>query len=181
MALDDDLVRVAAEAARHSAAGETVAGVVPAEADGGARVYLCAYEDGERRTWLVLDGGGRPVDDREAVRAAAALAALCEIAVDAAGGGDLPRLRAELLALRLRENPPGLAEAEEAALALERVVDAPRVASAEYLDAVGTATKRLERALGGTTSPFAEVVQQSAAAVEALAADVLANYKLQLA
>ena len=49
----------------------------------------------------------------------------------------------------MTEQPDGIEEAEEAALALERAIGAPpRVASPAYLDAVGAATRRLELALG---------------------------------
>ena len=117
------------------------------------------------------------------MREAVSIAALCEVAAERAGGGELEELRAELVALRLRENPPGIVEAEEAALALERVVGAPpRVASPAYLDDVGTAARGLERALGEDgISPFAEAMREALAAVEAVAADVQANYKRELA
>ena len=47
-------------------------------------------------------------------------------------------LRSQLAQVRMVEQPPGIEEAEEAALALERVIGAPpRVASPAYLDAVG--------------------------------------------
>src|SRR3712207_7331385 len=44
------------------------------------------------------------------------------LAVESAGGGDLTELRTQLVSLRLREAPPGIAEAEEAALTLERTI-----------------------------------------------------------
>ena len=40
--------------------------------------------------------GGRPVADRTLVRQAASIAALCELAEETSGGGDLESLRAEL-------------------------------------------------------------------------------------
>ncbi len=62
-----------------------------------------------RRTWLVTDDGGRAVTDRTRVRETASLAALCELAEENAAGGDLDDLRAQLVALRLTEDPPGIA------------------------------------------------------------------------
>ena len=56
----------------------------------------------------------------------------------------------------MTEQTPGIEQAEEAALALERAIGAPPVvASPAYLDAVGVATKRLEESLGDYASPFA--------------------------
>ena len=84
--------------------------------------------------------------------------------------------------MRLREAPPGIEEAEEAALELERVVGAaPRLASPAYLDAVGAATLRLEQALGEDgPSPFAESMRQAVGVVDELAAEVERGYKLPL-
>lgn len=51
----------------------------------GERLYLCAYADDERnQEWLVLDADGVPVSDRAHVREAASIAALVEVAEDAA-------------------------------------------------------------------------------------------------
>lgn len=181
MALVEELEVIANAAAAYAASGERLTGVLAAEAGPGERLYLCSFEDGAgTRSWLALDPEGAAVTDRAAVRDAASIAALCELAAEAAGGGDLEELRARLVALRLSENPPGIDEAEEAALELERAVGAePRVATPAYLDAVGAATRRLERALGeSVTSPFAEAMKYGIAAVEALAEEVARTYKL---
>jgi hypothetical protein len=177
--LADELERVAAAAAGFAADGEEVAGVLAAEPSAGRRVYVCAYHASSGRSWLALDEEGSPVRRRVDVRDAVSIAALCEIAVETAGGGDLEELRSQLLALRLRENPPGVDEAEEAALELERTVGAPpRVASPAYLDAVGAATQRLEYALGQDgPSPFAAAMRTALETVESLAAEVEARYK----
>jgi hypothetical protein len=107
---------------------------------------------------------------------------MCELAEESAGGGDLSELRARLLSLRLTENPSGIEEAEEAALALEAAVGSPpRIASAAHLDAVGAAARRLERALGEGSSPFAEAMRFSMGAVEELTREVEARYKRALA
>jgi hypothetical protein len=184
MALSEQLEGVAERAAGHAEPGEELTGILVAEPDPGALVYLCAYEAaGGARSWLALDAAGEPLVARGLVREAASIAAICELAADTAGGGDLEGLRRELAAVRLRENPPGIDEAEEAALELERTVGAPpRLASARYLDDVGAAVRRLERALGdGDRSPFALAMQQGMPAVDALAEDVEANYKHALA
>ena len=182
MQLKEDLDRIAAVAAGLVGSGEELAGVVPAEPDPGERSYLCAFQSGEERTWLVLDDAGRPVFDRDRIRRAVSIIALSELAEESAGGGELDELRQRLVALRLSENPPGIEEAEEAALALERAIGAPpRLAEPAYLDRVGEATRRLESALGPSAgSPFAEAMKQGLAAAEELAHDVLTGYRLPL-
>jgi hypothetical protein len=56
------------------------------------------------------------------------------------------------------------------------------VASAAFLDEVGTATRRLEEVLGesGGGSPFAELMKQGAASVEEFTTDVESNYRGEL-
>ena len=135
MALREELERIAAAAAAH---GE-VAGVLAAEPARGRRLYLVALGDGRR---AALDrarrGRSQPVDRRDDVRDTASIVAMCELAGDLAGGGDLEELRSQLAQVRMVEQPPGIEEAEEAALALERVIGAPpRVATPAYLDEVG--------------------------------------------
>ena len=182
MSLRDDLDRAAAAAARFVGAGEKLAGVVPAEAEPGERTYLSAFVAGEERTWLVLDDAGEPVTSRDAIRRTVSITAMCELAEESAGGGELAELRERLVALRMTESPPGIEEAEEAALALEQAIGAPpRLAQPAFLDRVGEATLRLERALGDSAgSPFAEAMRQGLATVEELAHDVESSYKLQL-
>jgi hypothetical protein len=179
VALLDDLERIAGVAASHAAEGEELSGVLAAEPPTGGRIYLCAYASRDGHSWLALDDGGSPVADREVVRQAASLLALCEVAEESAGGGELDELRARLVALRLTENPPGIDEAEEAVLALQRVLGAPpRLATPAFLDEVGAATRRLEQALGESgMSPFAEAMKYATRAVEDFAIDVEANYK----
>jgi hypothetical protein len=182
--LADELGRVASLAATHAVPGEQVAGVVAAEPALGRRVYLCAFGGAgpDVRSWLAVDAAGEPVLDRRLVREIVSIAALCELAAEAAGGGDLEALRAQLLELRLRERPEGIEEAEEAALELERTIGAePRVATPGYLDAVGVATRRLESALGENGgSPFAAAMQAGMASVDALAREVERGYKREL-
>jgi hypothetical protein len=177
--LREDLDRTASAAAALAGPGERLAGVVPAEPEPGERTYLCAFAAGEERTWLVLDDEGAPVTSRDAVRRTVSITAMCELAEESAGGGELEGLREQLVAVRLTENPPGIEEAEEAALALEQAIGAPpRLAEPAYLDRVGAATRRLEQALGpGAGSPFAEAMKQGMASVEELTHDVESNYR----
>jgi hypothetical protein len=183
VALSIDLEAIAAAAAALGEPGEQLAAVLPTEPSAGMRVYLCAFARGEDRSWLALDPEGRPVDEWDVVREAVSIAVLCEVADETAGGGDVAGLRGELVALRLRENPPGIDEAEQAALAVERVVGAaPRLASPEYLDEVGAATRRLERALGDEEggSPFVAAMRGANAVVEQVLAEVERTYKRPL-
>jgi hypothetical protein len=174
--LADDLARAAELAGAHG----SVTGVLAAEPRGTRRVYLVAFE-GDRPEWLAVDGDGAPVLRRDLVRETASIVAMCEVAADTAGGGDLEQLRAELARLRMAEQPPGIDEAEDAALALERTIGAPpRIASPRYLDAVGAATVELERALGEARSPFAEALRAASGAVEEFVQDVERRYKLPL-
>jgi hypothetical protein len=183
VALTEDLSRIAAAAAAYAERGEEIAGVVPAEPAAGERLYLCAFraETGET-TWLALDERSEPVADRAVIRDAVSIAAMCELAEEVAAGGDLDDLHSQLVALRVTENPPGIDEAEDAVLALQNAIGAPpRVASPQHLDAVGTATRKLERTLGdASASPFAEAMKQGIGSVEQLAKDVEANYKRTL-
>ena len=85
MALEQDLRRIAERAAVYAEEGEDVAGIVPAEPASGFRLYVCAYGSENATGWLVLDATGVPVADRELVRDAVSIAALCEVAEEAAG------------------------------------------------------------------------------------------------
>ena len=183
MALSEDLEGIAAAAEERAASGETLAGILAAEPHPGERVYLCAFRrDGQGEAWLALDAAWRPITSRSLVRDAASIAALCELAEETAAGGDLDDLLSRLLALRLTEAPAGIEEAEEAARDLQRTIEPlPRLATPEYLDRIGDATRRLERALGEGGSPFAEGMKHAMAAVERLTEEVEANYKAELA
>jgi len=85
VALEQDLRRIAERAAVYAEEGEDVAGIVPAEPASGFRLYVCAYGSEKATGWLVLDATGVPVADRELVRDAVSIAALCEVAEEAAG------------------------------------------------------------------------------------------------
>jgi hypothetical protein len=180
--LTADLRRIAEAAVRYADADEEVVGIVPAEPSSGSRFYLCVYrgEDG-RNGWLVLDDEGRPVESRAVVREVVSIAALVELAEETAGGGDLDELRAQLVALRVTENPPGIDAAEDAALALQTEIGGgPRVATPDRLDAIGAATLKLEQALGGSGSPFAAAMREAMPTVDELTRDVEAAYKRPL-
>jgi hypothetical protein len=181
MAVADDVARIAGAAAALAAPGEDVTGILVIDTLG-RRIYLCAFESAEGRTWLALDDDVQPVTERRLVREAASLAGLCEVAEESAGGGDLAQLRTRLGELRQTEAPVGIEEAEAAAAALaETLQPGPRVASGAYLDAIGTAARRLEQALGESgTSPFAAAMQAAYGSVEELTADVERNHKVPL-
>jgi hypothetical protein len=181
MTVGEDVGRIASAAAGFAEPGEELSGVLVAETLG-RRVYLCAFESAEGRAWLALDSHAKPLTEGRLVREAASLAALCEVAEESAGGGRLPELRTRLSELRETDNPDGIEEAEAAATALAETLQAePRVASGAYLDALGSASRRLEQALGESgASPFAAAMQAALGSVEELAADVEGNYKLPL-
>ncbi|HLM36825.1 MAG TPA: hypothetical protein VK287_03455 [Gaiellaceae bacterium] len=93
MGLDDDLRRTAEAAVVYAADGEDLVGIVPAEPANGLRLYVCAYGRKDESTWLVLDATGVPVEERALVRDAVSIAALCEVAEEAAGvEPDAPRV-----------------------------------------------------------------------------------------
>jgi hypothetical protein len=182
VALADDLERVATAAAAQ-ADGARVSGVLPTEAATGRRVYVCAFEtDSGERSWLALDGDGRPILDRRNVRDAVSIAALCEVAEETAFPGDLDELRAQLVALRITEAPEGIDEAEAAARDLQHVLGTPpHLATAERLDAIGQAARRLELALDPTSaSPFTAAMRGAADVADALWADVERAYRGEL-
>lgn len=182
MALEDE-IRAAREAALAFAdEGEELVGVVPTEPLGGTRVYLCAFRRGSDQAWLALDERGRPVGERTLVRDAVSIAAMCEVAEESAGGGDVGELRARLVELRLNEAPEGIEEAEVAAAELQAALASPpRIASSGYLDAIGAAARRLEQALGEVGgSPFAAAIRSGMAVADGLAGDVERTYKRPL-
>jgi hypothetical protein len=181
MTVAEDVGRIAVAAAELAEPGEKVAGVLATETLG-RRVYLCAFEAADSHSWLALGDQAQPLTERRLVREAASLAALCEVAEESAGGGDLAELRGRLAELRTTDNPEGIEEAEAAAAFLaDTLQPEPRVASGAYLDAIGSASRGLEQALGESgVSPFAAAMQSALGAVEELADAVDRNYKLPL-
>jgi hypothetical protein len=181
MELEEEIAAARAAAEAHADEGEEVVGVVPAE-PAGVRIYLCAFERSGEATWLALDRERRPVEDRGLIHDAVSIAAMCELAEESAGGGDLGDLRARLFELRLEEAPEGIEEAEAAAAELQdTILAAPRVATIDYLDTIGRAAAELERALGASGgSPFAEAMKSGLGAADGLASRVERSYKLPL-
>jgi hypothetical protein len=102
----------------------------------------------ESGEWLALDGADQPVTRRKTVHDAVVLSALCEVA---------------------EESMP---DAERGA-----VLPPPRLATDEYLDALGAAARRAEQASGiQGPSPFGAALEHALPAVEALAEQVLARH-----
>jgi hypothetical protein len=179
--LETDLERIAALAKGHAPDDRLVA-VLATEPEDGARRYLCAFEREDVRSWLLLDTAGGLVTSASAVRDSVAIAALCELAEETAFPGDLDELRAQLVALRVSENPPGIDEAEAAALALQHVLGSPpTVASPHRLDGIGIAARRLERALDpALASPFGAAMQSAQGVVDELVRAVETGYRVPL-
>ncbi len=183
MALSDDLERAAAHALAHSGAGDVVSGVLATEPEPGRRVYVCSIDGADgMRGWVAVNSGGEVVASRADVRAAVSIAALCEVAVDSAGGGDLDGLLASLADLRAREAPEGIEDAEAAARALQDVIgEPPQLATPARLDEIGAATRRLEQELDtGGASPFAAALKSAQGAVSELQREVEAGYLVEL-
>jgi hypothetical protein len=182
MALSDDLRLVAEAAVAYAGPDEDLSAVIPTEPEDGQRIYLCAFSADEGRSWLALDSSTVPVVDRRVLRDAVSIAAMCEIAEETAGGGDIAELRAQLDTLRRTEDPGGIEEADNAAADLEALIRGDvRLASPWYLDEVGAATRRLEQSLGELgRSPFAAAMKQGGLTVDGLVADIERNYKLEL-
>ncbi len=158
--------------------------VLAAEPHAGERIYVCAFEEADGgRTWLAVERDAEPISERQRVRDAVSIVALCELAEEIAAGGDLDELRSQLAALRMTEDPAGIEEAEEAALALQRALGAPpMLATPARLDEIGAATRTLEAALGGVMqgSPFAAAMKGASEVVETLFADVADSYRIPL-
>jgi hypothetical protein len=183
VALTDELERAAALAMRHVEDGDVVSGVLATELEPGQRVYLCSVDGADgTRGWLGVRGDGSTVSTRAELRAAVSIAALCEVAVETAGGGDLDGLVASLAELREREAPEGIEDAEAAAQALREVVgQPPQLSTPARLDEIGAATRRLERELDpGGASPFAAALKGAQGAVSELQREVEAGYLVDL-
>jgi hypothetical protein len=183
MSLQEALDRAAQHAAAAAEQGSEVSGVLATEADPGRRVYVCSIDDADRRrAWLAVRGDGSVVTSRAELRAAVSIAALCEVAADTAGGGDLDGLIASLAELREREAPEGIDEAEAAAQELRDVIgQPPQLSTPGRLDEIGAATRRLEQELEpGGPSPFAGALKAAQGAVSELQREVEAGYLVEL-
>jgi len=179
MSLSDELDSAADHALAAAEAGATVSGVLATEPEPGSRVFLCSLDGADgTRSWLAVRGDGAVVTARPDLRAAVSIAALCEIAAESAGGGDLDGLIAGLAELREREAPEGIEDAEAAAGALRAVIgEPPQLATPARLDEIGAATRRLEQELDpGGASPFAAALKAAQGAVSELQREVEAGY-----
>jgi hypothetical protein len=146
-------------------------------------VFVCSVDGADgTRGWLAVRGDGEVVTNRVDLRAAVSIAALCEIAAESAGGGDLDGLIASLAELRQREAPEGIEDAEAAAEALREVIgEPPQLATPARLDAIGAATRRLEQELDpGGASPFAAALKAAQGAVQELQREIEAGYLVPL-
>jgi hypothetical protein len=183
VSLNDELERAAEHALAASEAGATVSGVLATEAQPGSRVFVCSVDGADgTRGWLAVRGDGQVVTNRPDLRAAVSIAALCEIAAESAGGGDLDGLIASLAELRQREAPEGIEDAEAAAEALREVIgEPPQLSTPARLDAIGAATRHLEQELDpGGASPFAAALKAAQGAVQELQREVEAGYLVPL-
>jgi hypothetical protein len=86
--LDRELRKIAEAAVAYASDSEELAGIVPAEPVEGVRLYVCAFNDGDETSWLVLDADGSPVEDRGLVRSAVSISALWELASELSGEED---------------------------------------------------------------------------------------------
>ena len=183
VSLEDELERVAEHARLLRRAVPRVSGVLAAEADPGHRVYLCSIDGADgTRAWVAVRSDGSVVTGRPELRAAVSIAALCEVAADTAGGGDLEGLVASLADLREREAPDGIEDAEDAARQLLDVLGVPpQLSTPARLDEIGAATRRLEQELDpGGASPFAAALKSAQSAVSELQREVEAGYLVDL-
>ena len=107
---------------------------------------------------------------------------MCELAADAAGGGELDELVARLRELRDREAPEGIEQAEAAARELQQVLgEPPQLATPARLDAIGAAARRLEQELSpNAPSPFVTAMRASQGVVGELQREIEAGYLIVL-
>lgn len=183
MSLERDIDRAAELASAHAAPGDTVSGVLATEPAPGRRVYVCSFDDADaHRSWLGLRDDGSPVTSRVELREAVSIAALCELAADAAGGGDVDDLIERLAEVRRVEAPEGIERAEAAAGELRAVLgNPPQLATPARLDAIGAASLRLERELDPLApSPFTSALRSAEAAVGELQREIEAGYRVEL-
>lgn len=181
--LADELVTARELASAHAGPGDVVSGILAAEPSAGARVYVCSLDGADGlRSWLAVRGDGTPVATRADLRAAVSIAALCEIAADAAGGGDVDDLLARLRELRELEAPEGIEDAELAARMLRDVLgEPPQLATPARLDAIGAAARRLEQELSpNAPSPFVAAMRAAHGVVGELQREIEAGYLIGL-
>ena len=183
VSLEDELERAAEHAAAAAEEGAQVSGVLAAEADPGHRIFVCSIDGADgTRAWVAVRSDGSVVTGRPELRAAVSIAALCEVAADTAGGGDLEGLIASLADLREREAPEGIEDAEAAARQVRDVLgEPPQLSTPARLDEIGAATRHLEQELDpGGASPFAAALKAAQNAVSELQREIEAGYLVDL-
>jgi hypothetical protein len=183
VSLADDLERIAGLAAAHAEPGDAVSGILATEPSPGERVYVCSFDGADGyRSWLAVRDDGSPVARRADLREAVSIAALCEVAAEAAAGGNAAELVARLEEVRQRDAPDGIEAAIAAARTVAEVVgEPPQLATPDRLDAIGTATRELERELDPVArSPFSTAMQAAQGAVAELQREVEAGYRIEL-
>ena len=183
VALGDELERIRELAGGFAGPGDVVSGILAAEPTQGRRAYICSFDDADGlRSWLALRADGAPIVERAELRAAVSIAAICEIAAEAAGGRDLDEVLTRLTELRAREAPDGIEHAEAAARELRSVLgEPPQLATPVRLDAIGAAARRLEQELSpNAASPFVAAMRASEGTVGELQREIEAGYRLEL-
>jgi len=147
-----------------------VVAVLPAEPGVGALVYLVAFDRQGELTYLALDEGYRPVDDRRLVRDAVAMLALAERAEEVAGAAVAEELAAALEASAAELDAGGYAAVAAAArgaaaraAALDQVAQGPRVATPAYLDRLAATALELGAALAAYEIELSSVGSDEAA------------------
>ena len=140
VSLNEELERIAAAAAAERGRGRDARGS-PRRRAASRRTRVPVRVRGGREPFVARARRRRSSGhEQRAVRDAASIAALCELAEEIAAGGDLDDLISQLVAVRLTEAPAGIEEAEEAARDLQRTIEPPpRLASPDYLDRIGDA------------------------------------------
>jgi hypothetical protein len=169
VSLAQELAAAHEAAAPHAGPRERVAAVIPAEPAGGMRVYLVAFEGGERLAYVLLDAGGTAVADERLVRDAVSLIALCELAEEvsmAAAAADIAERFQAVADLLAEDEPEASAAAGQVADAARRVGEVaagPRVATPRYLDRLAEVADDLGAAFAAYAS-HAERIAQAAPA-----------------
>ena len=166
MALDDDLARIAALAAAHGTGRR--ASLQQSRRPGCVGISSPSARDGCRRAGSCSTTPGSRSTRRGDVRDTASIVAMCELAEELAGGGDLEQLRVAAragahgrAAAGDRGGRGGGARARADDRRARHESRRPRISTS-----VGAATVVLERALGETSSPFSTAIRGATGAVE---------------
>ena len=150
--------------AAHAGRGDAVSGVLATEPPAGTpRLRLLDRRRGRaREPGSPSTRTAAPVTSRVELRAAVSIAALCEVAADAAGGGDLDGLHrdASSSCASGRRRRGSRTRRRPRARLRDVVGEPPQLATRQRLDEIGVATRRLEQELEpGGASPFAAAMK----------------------